>query len=66
MSMSKQLNVSCDFKGYLVCQMPKDVVENELKVKTKWGKYTLIKDFHSRIEKNLSMEQGRLQGKSPY
>ena len=41
--MNKQLNASCDFLGYLVCQMHKDVVEVELKVKTKWGKYTLIK-----------------------
>ena len=51
MSMNKQLNVSCDFNGYLVCQISKDVVEVELKVKTKWGKYTLIKDFHSRTVK---------------
>ena len=51
MSMNKQLNISYDFKGYLVCQMPKDVVEMELMVKTTWGKYTLIKNFHSRIEK---------------
>ena len=51
MSMNKQLNVSCDFKGYLVCQIPKDVLEVELKVKTKWDKYSLIKDLHSRMEK---------------
>ena len=49
--MDMQLNVSCDFQGYLVCQMHKDVVEVELKVKTKWGKFTLAKDFHSRTEK---------------
>ena len=35
--MNKQLNVSCDFKGYLVCQVPKDVVEVELKVKNQMG-----------------------------
>ena len=51
MSMGVQLKVSCDFQGYLVCQLPKDVVEVELKVKTKWGKFTLTKDFHSRTEK---------------
>ena len=51
MSINKQLNISCAFDGYSVCQMPKDVVEVELKVKTKWGKYTLIKDFHGRTER---------------
>ena len=34
--MNQQLNASCDFLGYLVCQMPKDVVEVELKVKPNW------------------------------
>ena len=49
--MGMQLNASCDPQGYLVCQMPKDMVEVELKVKTKCGKFTLTKDFHSRTEK---------------
>ena len=56
MNMNQQLNASCDFLGYLVCQMPKDVVEVELKVKTKWGRYTLIKDFHTRTEKYCSWD----------
>ena len=51
MNMPKQLEVSCDFDGFLVCKLPKDIVEVELKIKTKWGKYTLLKDFHSRTEK---------------
>ena len=47
--MSKQLKVTCDFKyELLVCQLPEDIIEVELKVKTKWGKHTLIKDQHSR------------------
>ena len=49
--MPKQLEVSCDFNGFLVCKLPKDVVQVELKIKTKWGKYALLKDFHSRTEK---------------
>ena len=50
--MRKQLKATCDFKdGLLVCQVPKDVVEVELKVKTRWGKHTLIEDQHSRTEK---------------
>ena len=57
MSVNKQLNVSCDFLGDLVCQIPKDVVEVELKVKTKRGKYTLIKDFHTRTEKYHSWDR---------
>ena len=50
--MSKQLKATCDFKdGLLVCQLPNDVVKIELKVKTSWGKHTLIEDQHSRTEK---------------
>ena len=55
--MNKQMSASCDFLGYLVCQMPKDAVEVKLKVKTKWGKYTLIKDFHTRTEKYRSWDR---------
>ena len=49
--MPQQLNVSCDFNRFLVCKIPKDIVEVELKIKTKWGKYTLLKDFYTRTEK---------------
>ena len=49
--MNKQLNTSCDLSRLLVCQLPEDVVEVELKVKTKWGKHTLIEDQHSRTER---------------
>ena len=51
MEMNKALNVSCDFCGYLVCQMPDNVMEVELKVKTTMDKYTLIKDFYIRTER---------------
>ena len=51
MNQLQQLNISCDFNGYLVSQMPQDVVEVELKTKTKWGKFTLLNDFHTRTEK---------------
>ena len=51
MNMPQQFNVSCDFSGFLVCQIPKDMIEVELKIKTKWGKYTLLKDFYTRTEK---------------
>ena len=37
--------------------MLKDVVEVELKIKTKWGKYTLLRDFHTRTEKYRPWER---------
>ena len=50
--MTRQLKVSCNFQdGLLVCELPKDTVEIVLKVKTRWGKHTLIEDQHSRTEK---------------
>ena len=51
MEMNKALNVSYNFNGYLVCQMPDNMVEVELKVKTMMGKYTLFKDFYTRTER---------------
>ena len=38
------LNLACDFNSYLVCQMPANTVEMELKIKTTRGKYMLHKD----------------------
>ena len=37
MNQPQQLSVACDFQGFLVCQMPRDIMEVELKIKTKWG-----------------------------
>ena len=51
MNQPQQLHVSCDFQGYLVCQIPKDVMDVELKTKTKWGKFTLHTDQHTRTDK---------------
>ena len=51
MEMKKALNASCDFRGYLVCQMPDNVVQVELKIKATIGKYTLIKDIYTRTER---------------
>ena len=51
MENNKALNVSCNFNGYLVCQIPANTVEVELKIKTTRGKYTLIKDAHMRTER---------------
>ena len=38
MNQPQQLNVSCDFNGYLLCQMPQDIVEVELINKDQMGK----------------------------
>ena len=51
MNQPQQLSVACNFQGFLVCQMSKDVVEVELKIKTKWGKFTLHTDQNTRTEK---------------
>ena len=51
MDHNTALNVACDFDGYLVCQMPADTVEMELKIKTTRGKYTLHKDTCMRTER---------------
>ena len=51
MDCNTALNVACDFNGYLVCQMPADTVEMELKIKTTRGKYTLNKDTCMRTER---------------
>ena len=51
MEHNKALSVSCDFNGYLVCQIPKNAVKVELKIKTTKGKYTLNKDTYTRTER---------------
>ena len=51
MEHNTALNISCDFNGYHVCQMPTNMVEVELKIKTTQGKYTLQKDACTRTEK---------------
>ena len=62
MNTPQQLNISCDFDGFLVCKIHKDVVKVELKIKTKCGKYMLLKDFYTRMENiDLGKEQTDLQ-----
>ena len=51
MAHNTALNVTCNFNGYLVCQMPADTVEKELRIKTTRGKYTLHKDTCTRTER---------------
>ena len=51
MEHNTTLNVSCNFNGYLVCQILKNTIEVELKIKTTRGKYTLNKDTYTRTER---------------
>ena len=51
MNQPQPLCVSLDFQGFLVCQIPKDAIKVELKIKTKWGKFTLHTDQFTRTEK---------------
>ena len=63
MENNKALNVSCDFDGYLVCQIPDNTVELELKIKTTRGKYTLIKDEYTRTERYLPWDRANRRAK---
>ena len=51
MNQPQPLSMSLDFQGYLVCQIPADALEVELKIKTKWGKFTIHTDQFTRTEK---------------
>ena len=47
MTLNKSLNTTCNLDGYLFCRMPADTLEVEIKVKTKWGKYSIFQDTYT-------------------
>ena len=51
MNQPQPLCINLDFQGFLVCQIPKDAIKVELKIKTKWGKFILHIDQFTRTEK---------------
>ena len=51
MASNKSLNATCDLDGYLFCKMPVGALEVEVKVKTTWGKFSMVQDIHTRTEK---------------
>ena len=51
MAFNKSLNAACDLDGYLFCMMPAGALEVEVQVKTTWGKFSMLQDFHTRTEK---------------
>ena len=65
MDHNTSLNATCEFDGYLVCKMPADMVEMELKIKTRRGKYTLHKDTNTRTERYHPWERADKRSKIP-
>ena len=54
MALNKTLNTTCDLDGYLFCRMPDNALEVEVKIKARWGKYTLFQDTYTCTEKYYS------------
>ena len=57
MASNKSLNAACDLDGYLFCKMPAGALEVEVKVKTTWGKFSMVQDIHTRTEKYRAWEK---------
>ena len=57
MALSKTLNATCDLDGYLFCRMPEDTLEVEVRIKTKWGKYTMFQHHYTQTEKCCSWDR---------
>ena len=57
MALNKSLNATCDQDGYLFCKMPAEALEVEIKVKTEWGKFSMLQDIHTRTEKYCAWEK---------
>ena len=57
MAFDKSLNATCNLNGYLFCKMPADALEVEIKVKTNWGKFSMLQDIHTRTEKYHAWEK---------
>ena len=51
MALNKSLSATYDLDRYLFCRMPAEALEVEIKVKTKWGKFSMFQDTHTRTEK---------------
>ena len=57
MALNKTLNDTCDLDGYLFCRMLADTLEVEIKVKTKWGKYSMFQDTYTQTEKYCTWDR---------
>ena len=50
MAFNKSLYAACDLNKYLFCKMPEGALEVEVKIKTTWGKFTMVQNTHTRME----------------
>ena len=57
MALNKTLNTTCNLNGYLFCRMLDNALEVEVKIKTRWDKYTLHQDTHMHTEKYCSWDR---------
>ena len=57
MALIKSLNATCDLDGYLFCMMPAEALEVEIKVITKWGKFSMLQDIDTRTEMYHAWEE---------
>ena len=62
MALSKSLNATCNLDGYLFCRMPAEALEVEMKIKIKWGKFSMLLDIHTRTEKYCAWEKADRRG----
>ena len=62
MTLNKTLNATCNLDGYLFCRMPADTLEVEIKVKTKWGKYSMFQDTYTCTEKYCTWDKADRRG----
>ena len=59
MALENSLNTACDLNEYLICKMPVGALEVQLKVKTTWGKFMMVQDTHTKMEKCHTWEKAQ-------
>ena len=59
MAYNNSFNAACDLNEYLYCKMPMRASEVQLKVKTTWGKFTMVQDNHTKTEKYHTWEKAQ-------
>ena len=59
MAFNKSLNATCNLSGFLFFKMPAGALEVQIKVKTTWGKFTMVQDTHTRTEKYHMWEKAQ-------
>ena len=62
MALNKTLNATYNLDGYIFCRMPADTLEVEIKVKTKWGNFSVFQDIYTRTEKYHTWDRADRRG----